>query len=250
MGAEDGERRSLTWAELSREVRRLAEALASSGSARATPSGPSCRWRPRPRSPRTRARTSAPCRCRSSPASPAPAIASRLADAGAKALVTADGSLRRGARRPDEGGRDDALAAAPSVEHVVVWRRLGLDVPDDARPRPLAGTSSSRTPGDARGRRGRERGPVPHRLHVGHDRPPKGALHVQGGFLLSIAREAAYQADVRAGDRVLFATDMGWIMGPWTVVGAMACGATIVFMEGAPDWPARPDLAASSSRSA
>ena len=43
---------------------------------------------------------------------------------------------------------------------------------------------------------------------------PKGALHVQGGFLLSIARETAYQADLRSGDRVLFATDMGWIMGP------------------------------------
>ena len=36
---------------------------------------------------------------------------------------------------------------------------------------------------------------------------------------------------------MLFSTDMGWIMGPWTVVGGMACGATIVFMEGAPDWP-------------
>jgi acetyl-CoA synthetase len=66
---------------------------------------------------------------------------------------------------------------------------------------------------------------------------PKGALHVQGGFLLSIARETAYQADLRPGDRALFSTDMGWIMGPWTVVGGMACGATIVFMEGAPDWP-------------
>ena len=67
---------------------------------------------------------------------------------------------------------------------------------------------------------------------------PKGALHVQGGFLVSIAREVAYQSDVRAGDRVLFATDMGWIMGPWTVVGGGALGATIVFTEGAPDWPA------------
>jgi acetyl-CoA synthetase len=66
---------------------------------------------------------------------------------------------------------------------------------------------------------------------------PKGALHVQGGFLLSIAREVAYQSDVRRGDRVLFATDMGWIMGPWTVVGAGALGATVVYMEGAPGWP-------------
>jgi acetyl-CoA synthetase len=42
---------------------------------------------------------------------------------------------------------------------------------------------------------------------------------------------------VKAGDRVHFATDMGWIMGPWTVVGCGAAGATIVFAEGAPDYP-------------
>ena len=67
--------------------------------------------------------------------------------------------------------------------------------------------------------------------------PPKGVVHVQGGFLVSIAREVAYQADVHEGDVVHFATDMGWIMGPWTLVGAGALGATIVFAEGAPDWP-------------
>jgi len=60
---------------------------------------------------------------------------------------------------------------------------------------------------------------------------------VQGGFLVSIAREAAYQADVHEGDAMLFATDMGWIMGPWTVVGVGALGGTVVFLEGAPDWP-------------
>jgi acetyl-CoA synthetase len=66
---------------------------------------------------------------------------------------------------------------------------------------------------------------------------PKGVVHVQGGFLVSIAREAAYQADVHQGDVMHFATDMGWIMGPWTVVGVGALGGTIVFAEGAPDWP-------------
>ena len=60
---------------------------------------------------------------------------------------------------------------------------------------------------------------------------------MHGGFLVSIAREAAYQLDVKRGDRVFFATDMGWIMGPWTVVGAGALGATVIYMEGAPDWP-------------
>src|SRR4029078_1155822 len=66
---------------------------------------------------------------------------------------------------------------------------------------------------------------------------PKGALHVHGGFLLSIAREAVYQSHIRAGARALFATDMGWIMGPWTVVGAGSLGAAVVYMEGAPDRP-------------
>jgi acetyl-CoA synthetase len=62
-------------------------------------------------------------------------------------------------------------------------------------------------------------------------------LHVQGSFLVSIAREVAYQTDVKPGDRIHFATDMGWIMGPWTVVGGGACGATVVYAEGAPDFP-------------
>ena len=79
---------------------------------------------------------------------------------------------------------------------------------------------------------------------------PKGVVHVQGGFLVSIAREVAYQADVHAGDVVHFATDMGWIMGPWTVVGVGALGGTIVFAEGAPDWPTPDRLWRRSSRSA
>src|SRR5439155_1144690 len=66
---------------------------------------------------------------------------------------------------------------------------------------------------------------------------PKGAVHVHGGFLASIAREAAYQSDIHPGDRVHFATDMGWIMGPWTVVGCGAVGATVIYAEGAPDFP-------------
>ena len=62
-------------------------------------------------------------------------------------------------------------------------------------------------------------------------------MHVHGGFLVSFAREVAYQTDVHAGETIHFATDMGWIMGPWTVVGGGAVGARIVYAEGAPDWP-------------
>jgi acetyl-CoA synthetase len=234
---EEGERRSLTWAELSREVRRLAEALVElgigEGDAVATflPMAPEA------------AIASHACAHIGAIQVPifsgfaGPAVSSRLVDSEARAVLTADASYRRGRLVPMKEVLDEALAEAPSVEHVVVWRRAegecsmtpGRDVWWDE----VVGTQLGMLDAvDVESE-------TPYLLAYtsGTTGKPKGALHVQGGFLLSIARETAYQADLRPGDRALFSTDMGWIMGPWTVVGGMACGATIVFMEGAPDWP-------------
>jgi acetyl-CoA synthetase len=156
----------------------------------------------------------------------APAIAQRLQDSEAKVLLTASHSFRRGREVPMREIADEAVRDSPSVERIVEWDRgtrtwdveLGpgelppLEV-DSEHPYLLTYTS-------------------------GTTGKPKGVLHVQGGFLVSIAREVAYQADGHPGDVLLFATDMGWIMGPWTVVGGGAMGCSLVFMEGAPDWPA------------
>ena len=235
---EDGARTSLSWRELSGEVTRLAEGLASLGIGRGDAVGIFL-----PMAPEAAIAAHA-CAHLGAVQVPifsgfaAPAIASRLADAGAKALVTADGSLRRGAVQPMKEIADDALAAAPSVEHVVVWRRLGLEAPMTPGRDHDWDELVADAPGDLPPLEVESEAPYLLAYTSGTTGRPKGALHVQGGFLVSIAREAAYQADVRAGDRVLFATDMGWIMGPWTVVGAGALGAAIVFMEGAPDWPA------------
>jgi acetyl-CoA synthetase len=66
---------------------------------------------------------------------------------------------------------------------------------------------------------------------------PKGAVHVHGGLTVKLAQEGAFQADLRPGDRACWLTDMGWIMGPWITVAALANGATLVTYDGAPDWP-------------
>jgi acetyl-CoA synthetase len=224
---EDGERTSMTWAELSHDVTKLAEALVELG---VEPGDRVAIFMPM--SPEVAVASNA-CAHVGAVQVPifsgfaAPAIAARLRDSGAKVVICADWSLRRGQRVEMQATLNEALAADVVVEHVLVWERDAREWPEVVRRQP--GTLE---PVDVDSEH-----PYLLAYTSGTTGRPKGALHVQGGFLVSIAREVAYQTDVKRGDRVHFATDMGWIMGPWTVVGAGACGATIVFAEGAPDRP-------------
>jgi acetyl-CoA synthetase len=237
--SEDGTRLSMTWRELSEEVFALAEGLASIGIGAGDAVGIFL-----PMSPQV-AIASHACAHLGAIQVPIfsgfapPAIAARLADAKAKAVITADGSLRRGQVVPMKHIVDEALETATTVDHTVVWRRLGLDdVPmtigrDRFWDELVEGTSRDLPPKQVDSEH-----PYLLAYTSGTTGRPKGALHVQAGFLVSIAREVAYQTNVKPGDRIHFATDMGWIMGPWTVVGGGACGATVVYAEGAPDFPA------------
>ena len=223
---EDGSRRELTFAELSRDVTRLAEGLVRLGvepGDRVAVYLPMC--------PEVAVASHA-CAHIGAVQVPlfsgfaAPAILQRLRDSEARVVITADHSLRRGSRLEMRKMVEEAVHEAPSVEHVVTWERDGgwgaivedspgelppLEVPSE---HPYLLTYTSGTTGK-----------------------PKGVLHVQGGFLVSITREVAYQADVHPDDVLHFSTDMGWIMGPWAVVGGGALGCTLVFAEGAPDRP-------------
>jgi acetyl-CoA synthetase len=219
---EDGSRRSLTFAELSHEVVKLAEALVGLG---VEPGDRVAIYLPM--SPEV-AIASHACAHIGAVQVPifsgfaAPAVAQRLQDSEAKVAITTTVSSRRGRAVPMLAILEEARREAPALEHVVVapWDELTADCPglmealalDSEHPYLLTYTS-------------------------GTTGKPKGVVHVHGGFLVSIARETCYQADARPGDVIHFATDMGWIMGPWTVVGGGAMGSTIVFAEGAPDWP-------------
>jgi acetyl-CoA synthetase len=222
---EDGERDALTWAEASRQTTQLAEALVELGveeGNRVAIFMPMC--------PAVAVAAHA-CAHVGAVQVPifsgfaAPAIAQRLEDSQAKVVICADWSLRRGKRMDMRATLDEAGRFA--VEHVLEWSR-------DTRSWPELVT---RQPGTLPPLEVDSEAPYLLAYTSGTTGRPKGALHVQGGFLVSIARETAYQGDVKEGERIHFATDMGWIMGPWTVVGGGAAGATIVFAEGAPDWP-------------
>jgi acetyl-CoA synthetase len=167
----------------------------------------------------------------------APAVAQRLKDAEAKVVITADGSSRRGRELPMKEIVDEAVREAPSVEHVVVWPLLErADVPMEAR-RDLFVHEATQGPGTLEPLEVDSEHPYLLTYTSGTTGRPKGVVHVQGGFLVSITREVCYQADAHPDDVIHFATDMGWIMGPWAVVGGGALGCHLVFTEGAPDWP-------------
>jgi acetyl-CoA synthetase len=66
---------------------------------------------------------------------------------------------------------------------------------------------------------------------------PKGTVHVHGGFPVKAAQDLAHTFDLRTGDALGWITDLGWMMGPWAISGALLLGARLVLFEGAPDYP-------------
>jgi len=167
----------------------------------------------------------------------APAISTRLNDAGAKVLVTADGFWRRGKKVAMKPTADEAVAESPSVEKVVVFRRF----PDDDCP--MGGRDISWEEAFSNQQSGCEaprldpETPYMIAYTSGTTGKPKGSVHVHGGFLVKIAQEVCYQLDARPGEVLYWVTDMGWIMGPLEIVGGHANGAAVLMYEGAPNHP-------------
>ena len=237
---DDGQSRALTYAELAREVARLANALERLGVGEGDRVGVFL-----PMSPEAAIATLAVVRigaiytpCFSGYG--AGAVASRLQDCEAKVLVTADGFYRRGQVATMKETADEAVAACPSVKHVIVYRRLGREIPWTPGRDLWWHEAVAGVPAECPAR------PVPadHPCLIvytsGTTGRPKGAVLTHGGFLVKTASDFAYCHDVGEGDRLFWLSDLGWLMGPMLITAALAAGATAVLFEGVPDYP-KPD---------
>ena len=171
----------------------------------------------------------------------AESVATRLRDAEAKCLITADGFYRRGSTVPMKKTADEAVSTAPTVAHVVVVQRIGgNDTPmTSGRDRwwhKIVAEQSSRF----ETARTAAEDPFMIIYTSGTTGKPKGALHTHDGFPIKATQDMAHCFDVGASDTLLWLTDLGWMMGPWAIIGTLTLGATLVIFEGTPDYP-KPD---------
>ena len=161
------------------------------------------------------------------------AVADRLNDSAAKLLITADRYQRKGKEISLKKVAKEAVRHSPTVKNIVVVGHQGEICPFEFAYDKLVLNQSSIYESESMD----SEDPFLIVYTSGTTGRPKGAVHVHGGFLVKIAQEVAHQADVREDDVLYWFTDMGWIMGPWEVIGGLARGATIFLYEGSPDFP-------------
>ncbi|GAB3688556.1 AMP-binding protein [Saccharopolyspora tripterygii] len=167
------------------------------------------------------------------------AIAARLQDAEAKAVVVADGTVRRGRTVRMKPLLDEALESCPTVRNVVVVDNVASAEEQERSPRvpEVAWTDLVRSEGPVATAVVKSAETLLLAYTSGTTGKPKGAVHTHAGFLLKVASEVAYSFDVKRGGVFCWVTDMGWIMGPLSIMGTHANGASLLLYEGSPDVP-------------
>ncbi|MBC7140439.1 MAG: AMP-binding protein [Defluviimonas sp.] len=236
---EDGSRRRWTYAELAAEAARVASALAARG---VTPGERVAIYMPM--IPEIAAALLGIARL-GAVAVPlfsgfAPhAVVSRLNDAGAVAVLTADATPRRGKPVWMEAMLAEALQEAPSVHTVISLRRFGGAVADPGRDLDWQETVGKADPTHP-AHPAEADAPLLIAYTSGTTGRPKGVVHTHLGVQAKAAADFLLCLDMKRDDRHLWMTDMGWVMGPLTLLSVLLSGATLVLAEGAPSMPGDP----------
>jgi len=169
----------------------------------------------------------------------AESIRDRIGDSKAVMVITADGGFRRGSIVPLKKNVDDALRKdQQTVKRVIVFRRAGNDIHIEEgrdvwwhRELEYVDANCPAEPLDSE-----------HPLFIlytsGSTGKPKGILHTTGGYLLGASMTCKYVFDLRDEDVYWCTADVGWVTGhSYVVYGPLALGATSLMYEGAPNWP-------------
>jgi acetyl-CoA synthetase len=242
-GEPAGDRRTITFADLQREVVRFANALKELGVGKGTPVGIYMGMIPElPVSMLACARLGAPHTVVFGGFS-ADSLSDRLNDMECEVLITQDAGWRKGGEVPLKQNADDALERSPGVRASVVWRRLGNDVAmvdgRDVWAQDLVEEQSDDPatcpcePMDSED--------LLYLLYTsGTTARPKGIVHTTGGYLAGIATTHHYIFDVKPDSVYWCAADIGWVTGhSYIVYGPLANATTSILYEGVPDYPDR-----------
>ncbi len=234
---EDDSQRTLTYAELDRQVRELAAGLLALGVRPGDAVGIYM-----PVLPETPVAFLAVARI-GAIISPlfsgfgAEAIVKRLNDAEAVAVITADQAVRRGSTIAMKPVIDSAASDVPTLRHTIVLRTgdgsVAMNGDRDVWWHDLDVSSANSTPMqmvDADQ-------PLMIAYTSGTTGRPKGTVLTHCGFTVKGALDFTVSFDLKADDRLFWFADFGWVTGPYSMAGTFARGATFILAEGVPDWP-------------
>ena len=167
----------------------------------------------------------------------ADAMASRIGLGSARALIAVDGSLRRGKLVDAKAIADEAAARSPTLEYVIVMRHAANPIAWDAKRDRWWHELVAGQPGEAPTEEMEADSPYLLVFTSGTTGKPKGVLHTHVGFPMKLVLDFWLTMDLKSADRVLWMSDMGWVVGPFLVYGVPVIGATLVLVEGAPNFP-------------
>jgi acetyl-CoA synthetase len=236
---EEGEERDVTYAELLADVQRLANGLKAQGVGKGDVVGIYLPMIPEVVVAMLAcARIGAPHNVIFGGFAPG-SVRERLEVSDAKALITVDAARRKGKTADVKSALDERIGDLPKLEAVVVVRATGAQCPmqsdRDVWYDELLASADPDCPAEPM--------EAEHPLFLlyssGSTAKPKGIVHSTGGYLTGVATTTAMVFDLEPERDVFWCTaDVGWITGhSYIVYGPMACGATSVMFEGAPDYP-------------